>query len=70
MSAQEFNAYVLTFFCLHFTIPYTGVINSLEELCIMQVVTVNSFAKVLNLLGSIFWQKVILQTSLVKGHGS
>ena len=44
MEAREFNVYVIISFCLHFTSSETGVINSLEDLCIMQVVTVNSFA--------------------------
>ena len=46
--AWEFNAYVLNFVCLHFTLSDTGGLNSLEELCITLEVTVNSFGKVLN----------------------
>ena len=35
--------------CLHFyTLSATRVLNSLEELCIMQAVAENSFARVLN----------------------
>ena len=36
--------YVLTFFCLHFMLSDTEMLNLLEELCMTQVATVNSFA--------------------------
>ena len=39
---------VVAFVCLHFTLPDTWVLNSFEELCIMQVVGINSSARVLN----------------------
>ena len=51
MQAREFNVYVLTSFCLYFTLSETGVLNSLVELCITRVATVNSLANVLNLRG-------------------
>ena len=47
-SAQEFSTYVSTFVCLHFMLSATEGLNSFEELCIIQVATVKSFAKVLN----------------------
>ena len=40
--------YVKAFVCLHFTLSDSGVLNSLEELCITRVATVDSFARVLN----------------------
>ena len=40
--------YVLVFVCLYSGLPDTRVLNSLEELCIMPVAAINSFAKVLN----------------------
>ena len=40
--------FVLAFICLHFMLSDTGVLNSLEELCIMLVAAVNSFIRVLN----------------------
>ena len=46
--AREFNVYVLTFVCLHFTLSDTEMVNSLEKLCITRVATINSFNKVLN----------------------
>ena len=46
--AREFNVYVLTSVCLHFSLLDTKVLNSLEELCITWVSTINSFAKVFN----------------------
>ena len=44
---SKFNAYVLTFVCLHFTLSDTGVFNSLD-LCITRVAAVNSFVRVVN----------------------
>ena len=38
----------INFHLFHFTLSDTEVLNSLEELCIMQVAAVSSFAKVLN----------------------
>ena len=46
--AREFNVYVLTSVCLHFTLLDTEVLCSLEELCLKQMATVNSFGKVLS----------------------
>ena len=40
--------YVSALACLHFALPDTKVLNSLEELCIMRVAAINSFARVLN----------------------
>ena len=37
ISAWEFNAYVLSCICLHFTLSYTGVFQSVEELFITLV---------------------------------
>ena len=35
--------HVVTFVCLHFTLLDTRALNSLEELCLMQVAAINSF---------------------------
>ena len=40
--------YVLAFICLYFALPDTGMVSSLEELCITLVAAVNTFARVLN----------------------
>ena len=48
VSSGIITHYVLAFVCLHFAVSDTGVINLLEELCIMRVAVVNSFARVLN----------------------
>ena len=34
---REFNIYVLTSFCLHFTLLETKVLNLLKELCIIYI---------------------------------
>ena len=47
-SAQEFNAFVLAFVCLHFALSDTRALNSLEDLCITRMTAVNSFARMLN----------------------
>ena len=49
--AGELNVYELTSVCLHFTLPETEVLNSLEELCIARMATIDSLTKVLNALG-------------------
>ena len=54
MQAWKSNEYALIPVSLHFMQSDSDVLNSLEELWITQVVTVNSFAKVLNLQGSIY----------------
>ena len=46
MSIQYYNA--LAFICLYFALPDTRVFNSLEELYIIRVAAIISFAKVLN----------------------
>ena len=48
ISSGIISHYVLAFVCLYFALPDTRVLNSFEELCIMRVAAVNSFARVLN----------------------
>ena len=48
-SARDFiTPYVLTVICLHFCVPDTRVLNSLEGLCITRVASVYWFVEVLN----------------------
>ena len=44
----SFRTVIVAFVCLHFALLDTRLLNSLEELCIMWVAAVNSFARVLN----------------------
>ena len=44
---RNITHFVSTFVWLHFTLSYTGVLNSLEELCITRMAVFNSLAKVL-----------------------
>ena len=45
---RNIKNFVSTFVCFHLTLSDTGVLNSLEGLCVTQVATSNSFARVLN----------------------
>ena len=48
VSSEIIGHYIVAFVCLHFyTLPDTRVLNSFEELCIIRVAAVNSFARVL-----------------------
>ena len=48
VSSGIIRHYVVAFVCLHFALLNTNVLDSLEELCIMQVAAINSFAKMLH----------------------
>ena len=54
VSSGIIRHYVVAFVCLHFALPDTRVLNSFEELCIMRVAAVNTFARVLNLRGEAY----------------
>ena len=55
VSSGIITQYLSAFFCLHFVLPDTRVLNSLEELCITRVAAVNSFAWVLNPPSGVFF---------------
>ena len=62
--------YVLASIYLHFTLPNTRVLNSLEEICITQVAVVNSFARVLNPREGSIYIIIHKQTVLVSHNSS
>ena len=51
--------HVVAFVCLHFCLTgyQSAQLNSFEELCIMQVAAINSFARVFNPLGEKEWNE-------------
>ena len=55
--------YVVAFVCLHFALLYMRVFNSFEELCIIRVAAVYSFARLLNPVGERIY-KVIKQIGM------
>ena len=54
ISSGIIRYYVVAFICLHFALLDTRVLNSSEELCIMRVAAINSFARVLNSCGGAY----------------
>ena len=48
VSSGIIRHYIVAFVCLHFALLDTRVLNSYEDLCIIRVAAVNSFARVLN----------------------
>ena len=59
--------YIVDVICLHFALPDTRVLNSLEELCITRMTVVNSFDRVLNLMRGegLNWLNVYIGSHIV-----